>query len=186
MPAPDIMQKIRQNVEDLKKLQQRTLPIKVGRAVQESIRENFRQGSFYRGSPWHTPLRTSLGFSGAKGQYGPLLSGSNHLMMSTDYVPMPGRVLIRNSEVYAPVHNDGDTITVTPKMKRFFWAKSYESKDQRGKESPEAQFWKNMALKKVGSGIRIPERHFLGPSPAVNRLVEQIIKKELENFIKTH
>ena len=94
MPAPDIEKMIRENLEDLMKLYQRTLPVKVGRAVQASVRENFRKGRFYGGEAWQTPLRTSLGFRGASGQYGPLLSGSNHLMMNPDYEPLPGKVNI--------------------------------------------------------------------------------------------
>ena len=46
MPAPDIENMIRENLEDLMKLYQRTLPVKVGRAVQASVRENLRKGRF--------------------------------------------------------------------------------------------------------------------------------------------
>ena len=184
MPAPNIVAQIKKNVDELVKLQTRVLPIKVGRAVQESIRQNFRQGSFYGGEAWRTPLRTDLGFHGAGAQYGPLLSGSNHLMMSTDYVPMPGRVLIRNNVIYAPVHNDGASIAVTSKMKRYFWARQIESRKRYGDDSPEASFWKNMALKKAGSKITIPQRHFLGPSPQVDQIVKRIVDAELQNFIK--
>lgn len=184
MPAPNIAAAIKKNVDELIRLQTRVLPVKVGRAVQASVRENFRKGRFYNGQPWQTPLRTDLGFHGAGARYGPLLSGSNHLMMSTDYVPMPGRVLIRNNEIYAPVHNDGAAITVTSKMKRYFWARQIESRKRFGDDSPEASFWKNMAIKKPGSSIRIPQRHFLGPSPEVDRIVKGIVDAELQNFIK--
>lgn len=186
MPAPAFSEMIRKNLEDLQRLQQRVLPVKVGRAVQESIRENFRKGSFYGRNAWAPPLRTTLGFSGAAGQYGPLLSGSNHLMMSTDYVPMNAKVLIRNFAQYAAVHNDGDQIQVTQRMKKYFWAKHYEAEDLRGKGSPEAEFWGKMALKKPGSNIRIPERHFLGPGPAVDKIVSGVIDTELRNYINQH
>lgn len=186
MPAPDIEKMIQEDLADLKKLYLHKLPVRVGVAVRDSIRQNFRQGSFYGGERWQTPLRTTLGFRGAAGQYGPLLSGSNHLMMNTDYEPLPGRVLIFNNEVYAATHNDGEDIPVTERMKRFFWAKHIESKEQMGRESPEAEFWKRMALKKPGSTIRIPQRHFLGPGPQVDTIVTTVIEKELEEFIKTH
>ena len=186
MPAPDIHKMIQDDLKELKRLQQRVLPVKVGRAVQESVRENFRQGSFYRNGRWQTPLRTSLGFRGAAGQYGPLLSGSNHLMMSTDYVPMNSAVLIRNPVEYASVHNDGDQIPVTQKMRKFFWAKHYEAQDLRGKGSVEADFWKNMALKKPGGRIKIPRRHFLGPDKAVDKIVKGVIDAELHKFIHEH
>lgn len=183
MPAPDIEKMVRSSLEDLKKLYLRTLPVKVGRAVQASVRENFRQGNFYGGDRWQEPLRVTLGFRGAPGQRGPLLSGSNHLMMNTDYQALPGRVIIRNNEVYAATHNDGEDIGVTERMKRFFWAKHLEDKKRLGAESPEAEFWKRMALKKPGSKIRIPRRHYLGPGPAVDKMVQEIIDRELQEFI---
>ena len=186
MSAPDIEGMIRKSLEDLKKLYTRTLPVKVGRAVQSSVRENFRQGKFYGGDRWQEPLRVTLGFRGAPGQRGPLLSGSNHLMMNTDYQALPGRVIIRNNEVYAATHNDGEDIGVTERMKRFFWAKHLEDKKRLGAESPEAEFWKRMALKKPGSKIKIPQRHFLGPGPAVDRIVQDVINKELQEYINTH
>ena len=130
-------------------------------------------------------MRVKLGFRGAPGQRGPLLSGSNHLMMNTDYKALPGRVLIFNNEVYAATHNDGDDIPVTERMKRFFWAKHMADKKALGAESPEAEFWKRMALKKPGSKIHIPRRHYLGPGPAVDDMVQKIIDKELQEFIKT-
>ncbi len=186
MPAPDVEKMIRDNLEDLKKLYLRTLPVKVGRAVQSSVRENFRKGRFYSDQAWQTPLRTSLGFRGAAGQYGPLLSGTNHLMMNTDYEPLPGRVIIRNTEVYAATHNDGEEIGVTERMKRFFWAKHLEHKERMGVEAPETEFWKRMALKKPGSRIKIPRRHFLGPSKEVDAIVKDVVDKELQEFIKKH
>ena len=186
MPAPDLERMIRESLDDLKKIYTRTLPVKVGRAVQSSVRENFRKGSFYGGERWQTPLRTTLGFRGAAGQYGPLLSGSNHLMMNTDYQPLPGKVIIRNNEVYAATHNDGDDIGVTERMKRFFWAKHMEHKERMGVNAPETEFWKRMALKKPGSRIKIPRRHFLGPSKEVDTLVQDIINKELQEFVNTH
>lgn len=186
MPAPDIEKMVRSSLEDLKKIYLHKLPVKVGRAVQASVRENFRQGNFYGGDRWQEPLRVTLGFRGAPGQRGPLLSGSNHLMMNTDYQALPGRVIIRNNEVYAATHNDGEDIGVTERMKRFFWAKHLEDKKRLGAESPEAEFWKRMALKKPGSKIRIPRRHYLGPGPAVDKMVQDIIDRELQEFINTH
>lgn len=186
MPAPDLENMIRSSLEDLKRLYLRKLPVRVGVAVRDSVRQNFRQGNFYGGERWQTPLRTSLGFRGAAGQYGPLLSGSNHLMMNTDYQPLPGKVIIRNTAVYAATHNDGEEIGVTERMKRFFWAKHLEHKQRTGVEAPETEFWKRMALKKPGSRIKIPRRHFLGPGKEVDAIVQAVVDKELQEFINTH
>lgn len=186
MPAPDIEKMLRESLDDLKTLYLRKMPIKVGVAVRDSIRQNFRQGSFYRGDKWEQPMRVTLHFRGAAGQRGPLLSGSNHLMMNTDYEALPGRVIIRNSEVYAATHNDGEEIGVTERMKRFFWAKHMEHKERMGPEDPETEFWKRMALKKPGSRIKIPRRHYLGPGPEVDAIVQQVIEKEIQEYINTH
>lgn len=185
MPAPDLEKMIQGSLEELKKLYLRKLPVKVGVAVRDSVRQNFRQGNFYGGDRWSQPMRVTLGFRGAPGQRGPLLSGDDHLMNATSYQALPGRVIIRNNEVYAATHNDGDEITVTERMKGFFWGKHRDEKERLGKNSPEAEFWKRMALKKPGSKISIPQRHFLGPGPAVDKLVNDLINKELQEFINT-
>lgn len=195
MPAPDIQKEVEKAVKELMRLKDRVLPVKVGRAVRDSVRENFRKGSFY-GEPWKVPLRTGIGFDGP--DYGTLLSGRNHLMMSTDYIPEPGRVKIQNTLVYAEIHNEGGEITVTKKMKSYFWSQYYKKglvggmySQAKGKKNQqkadtfnkEAEFWRNMALKKVGSKIKIPKRQFLGEHPEVDRIVKDIINQELQNFI---
>lgn len=178
---------VKKDLADLQRMMEHTLPVKVGRAVQASVRKNFRQGRFYKGEHWDTPIRTTLGFKGAGGQYGPLLSGSDHLMMSTDYyVPRPGAVVIYNNTEYAAIHNDGGQIAVTERMRKYFWARHLEDKKRYGVKAPETEFWKKMALKKPGSRIKIPRRHFLGPDDEVGRIVNKVLNKELENFIKTH
>lgn len=187
MSVPNFSEMVKRDLADLQRLRDRVLPIKVGRAVQAGVRENFRRGNFYGSAQWLTPLRTSLGFRGAGGQYGPLLSGSNHLMMSTDYyVPKPGTVVIISDTPYSNTHNEGEEIGVTTKMRKYFWARHLEDKKRYGAEAPETEFWKRMALKKPGSHIKIPRRHFLGPDKAVDRTVNDIINNELENFIKSH
>lgn len=197
MRIPDIAKIIQKQVNDLNRLANRTLPVKVGRAVVESTRKNFRQGGFY-GRPWEEPVRRTLGFDGAVGRYGPLLSRQNHLMSSTDYIPGQGKVAIQNTAEYARIHNEGGQIPVTVRMKRFFWAKHYETglvsqlyrsgtgkrmKQKSDAFAGEAGFWKGMALKKVGSTIKIPKRQFMGDSPEVEKIITDITNKELQNLI---
>ena len=100
---------------------------------------------------------------------------------------------------YAEIHNDGGEITVTEKMKRFFWAKYYATtgsfgrkkngelrKDKRTVQlSGEAEFWKHMALMRVGSKITIPRRQFLGYSPEVEKAVREIVEENLEEYFKS-
>ena len=195
MPAPDIQKEVERAVKGLIRLKDRVLPVKVGRAVRDSVRDNFRKGGFY-GQTWKPPMRTDLGFEGPS--YGPMLSGTNHLMMSTDYITEPGRVIIQNSLIYAQIHNEGGEITVTKRMKGYFWSMYYKrglvgdmygkAKGKKNRQkadnlNAEAQFWRNMALKKVGDKIKIPQRQFLGEHPEVNRIVREVINQELINFI---
>lgn len=107
-------------------------------------------------------------------------------------------ITFSSSLPYAAIHNEGGEITVTAKMKKFFWAKHYEasggSKELiRGKKkerlTAEATFWKNMALMKLGSKIKIEKRQFIGDHSQINSIVNKVVSnntKELENYIKTH
>lgn len=104
-------------------------------------------------------------------------------------------VVFSSSEPYAAIHNEGGTLTVTAKMRRFFWAKYYEAggKIKYNKSgsmskgsirlSAEAEMWQKMALKKVGSKIVIPQRQFLGDAPEVSKAVDRIISENLKNTI---
>lgn len=101
-----------------------------------------------------------------------------------------------SSEPYAAIHNEGGTITVTAKMKRFFWAKYYEaggkikynksgamSKSSQ-RASDEAEYYKSLALMRVGSKITIPERRFIGEAEQVTACVEKAVKDGLNNVLK--
>lgn len=100
---------------------------------------------------------------------------------------------------YASIHNEGGEIAVTDRMKRFFWAKYHESTGAFGRKkngerrndkrtiqlSTEAEFWKHMALMKVGKTIKIPRRQFLGYSPEVEKAVTEIIEENLTEFFNS-
>ena len=69
--------------------------------------------------------------------------------------------------IYADIHNKGGAFTVSAGMKKFFWAKFYQSGGKGVKESqlnPVQRFYKNMALLKAGTKITIPKRQFMGDS----------------------
>lgn len=97
---------------------------------------------------------------------------------------------------YASIHNDGGEIKVTARMKRYFWARYYEARgsfgwrkngtrrnDKKNRQlTTEAEFWKAMALMKVGKTIRIPRRRFLGASPEVEAAVREIIEENLDEY----
>ena len=101
-----------------------------------------------------------------------------------------GTVTFRSDLPYAAIHNSGGTITVTPKMRRFFWARYYEAQGKKKRRSssttliPEAEFWRNMALKPIGSVINIPQRQFIGSHNNVTRRCEDIIKRALNEHFR--
>lgn len=104
------------------------------------------------------------------------------------------QIIFTNSQPYAELQNNGGTIIVTPRMKKFFWAMYYQASGgasgTKGKKqrdlSAEAEMWKRMALKKVGDKITIEARQFIGWHPEVKRAIEKIFNehlKELEKYM---
>lgn len=107
----------------------------------------------------------------------------------------------QSSLPYANIHNTGGTITVTPKMKGYFWYRyrmatgstMFNNKKEVRKNkinqrlTTEALFWKTMALKKVGSQIHIPQRQFIGKHPVVHQTVKDVtddwFNTDVKNFI---
>lgn len=127
-----------------------------------------------------------------------------HILVDSGSLRRSIRSEIRESSVVflsehpaAAIHNEGGEIVVTAKMKRFFWHKYYSAAGSFGRKkdgskrndrrtlqlTDEADFWKAMALMKVGSKIRIPQRKFLGTSPEVEAAVRQIIEENLTEYI---
>lgn len=140
-------------------------------------------------------------------------SRSGHLLVDTGRLRRSiisriegGNITFLSTEPYAALHNEGGSIKVTRKMKKFFWHKFYETtgafsrvkgqgakrnvhrtlNTQQSKTSPEAAFWRWMALKKEGSEIKIPRRRFIGYSPEVQRSVREIIEENLQQFFDTY
>ena len=105
-----------------------------------------------------------------------------------------------STEPYAAIHNEGGEIVVTAKMKKFFWWKYYSAQGSFGRKkdgsrrndkrtvqlSTEAEFWKFMALKRVGSEVKIPRRQFVGYSPIVEQTVKQIIEESLSDYFENY
>lgn len=114
-------------------------------------------------------------------------------------------VLIYTTELYANIHNEGGTITVTRKMKAYFWyryqtvtggkaADGFSKNLQRKKNgaprnnkrnralTAEAEFYRAMALKKAGSKITIPKRQFIGNHPDLEKLLKEIFYNNAKNF----
>lgn len=98
----------------------------------------------------------------------------------------------QSSLPYASIHNTGGEITVTPNMKKFFWAMFYKNGGKQLKEdelSTEAKQWKFLALMKVGAKIKIPKRQFIGDHPQVHESILEVfndIEPQLNQYVLTH
>lgn len=126
-------------------------------------------------------------------QRGSLMMRSGKLRRSVMSKQNGNSVSWSSSLPYASIHNEGGEIEVTAKMKSFFWAMFYKAsgaagkgKSERSKRlSAEAQQWKNLALMKIGSKMKIEQRQFIGDHPVVRQRIEDVIginMKELETY----
>ena len=128
---------------------------------------------------------------------GHLLVDTGHLRQSIQSQTTENSITFFTTESYAAIHNEGGEIVVTEKMKRYFWHKYYEATGSFGRKkdgsrrndkrtvqlSEEAEFWRFMALKKVGTTLKIPRRRFLGTSPEVEQAVREIIAENITEYI---
>lgn len=102
-------------------------------------------------------------------------------------------VAFTSSVPYARIHNEGGTITVTRRMKGWFWFKYREAakgmgytlkgelrRNKKNRQlSSDAEFYRAMALKKVGSKIVIPRRQFIGEHPDLEKLLLEIARENV-------
>ena len=65
-----------------------------------------------------------------------------------------------NKVPYAKLHNEGGKVTVTPKMKKYFWAMYSKTGDE---------LYKRLALKKPGSIIIMPKRQYMGYTKDIDK-----------------
>lgn len=194
MDIKDYVELIKSQRKEIDQLMRRQLPVKIGRMAKDHFQENFRKGGFVNNGlqQWPKTKRQLSGTSSAAAQYGPLLSGRNHLFSSMKYTPFDYRVKVANEVPYAAIHNEGGTVnpTVTPEMRRFAWAMFYKSsgkkKGKRGSmlSNPDAERWKALALtKKSKLTVKIPKRQFLGESAELRKSINDKIEKELSKIL---
>jgi len=148
---------------------------------------NFEREAFFS-KPWNPKAPNGLKLSG-------------NLRNSIQSEVKGNSVVFTSQLPYAAIHNEGGEITVTAKMKKFFWAKYYNAyggitysiktkeanNTKRNKMlTEEAEYWKAMALMKIGTKITIPERRFIGDHPQVQIMIKQVVDdnmKALEQYL---
>ncbi|TGG40527.1 phage morphogenesis protein [Duncaniella freteri] len=104
---------------------------------------------------------------------GSLLMVSGDMRKATQGEVSGNGVRFSSAMPYTNLHNEDGKITVTAKMKRYFWAKFMQTKDES---------WRRMALMKVGKVITMPERRFIGDGPDTQRIIREAIDRNLQQF----
>lgn len=160
---------------DLKKIMQQTLE-DVRAKLADEFDKNFERKAFF-----------DKRWSEAKmvGNRGSLMMRSGKLRGSINAKVRGNSIVFTSNMPYAALHNEGGTIKVTQKMKKFFWAKYIEA----GKKGIQAEQFKALALKKVGDTISIEQRQFIGEHPQVIKAIEKIVNdnfKDALNQLRTN
>jgi len=148
--------------------------------------KSFETKSF-NGHPWTNRINN---------RRGSLLVDSGALRRSLKYTISGNTITFTSNLPYAKIHNEGGKIKVTAKMKRYFWTKymSLTKKVKKGKKGQvlkgseanynEAQIYKALAKKRIGTFITIPKRQFIGESPEANRRINKIADKYITRLIE--
>jgi phage gpG-like protein len=109
-----------------------------------------------------------------------------------------GKIIFTSSLPYASIHNQGGTIVVTAAMKKYFWAmhlkasnasniytvKSRKKVNNRRTRtlSAAADYYKALALKKVGSTLTIPRRQFIGQHPQATAAIQHCVADAVQRL----
>jgi phage gpG-like protein len=152
--------------------------------------KNFERQAFFD-RPWpqrqHMPGGNTLNVHGGAGLRGSILHSHGG-----------GKILFTSNLPYASIHNQGGTIVVTAAMKRYFWymhlqaANAIEVYNEESKKqvnnkrtralSATADYYKALALKKVGSKLVIPQRQYIGQHPVVTQRIKECASLAIERL----
>lgn len=122
-------------------------------------------------------------------QNGSLLMRSGHLRSSINSTIQGDGIVFTSNLPYASIHNEGGKIQVTQQMKKFFWAKHYETRGNTESATSwntqlasQTAIWKAMALKPVDSTIEIEQRQFIGDHPMVDHFVKEVVDENMKQL----
>lgn len=180
--TPAAFQKLfEKKLNDIKYYNRETFPRIIGKIAVDHFQENFRLGGFVDDTlqPWKPSKRIGQG-KGANAGYGTLLSGRVQLYKSLRAVAVPNKATIISSEPYSKIHNEGGQIPITPKMRKFAWAKYYEANPE--KKGDAGGEWKGMALTKK-TAIVIPKRKFAAHSKELNRQIIRVWVRDIKKIL---
>ena len=133
---------------------------------------NFERKAFF-GQPW-APVKHDPGV-------GSMLMRTGMLRKSITSRVAGGKIAFTSSVKYASIHNEGgpvtSTSTVTPKMRRWAWAKYRETKDEK---------YRGLAMtrkKVIKRSFVMPSRRFIGPHPVVTKAIKDISDQHIKKYI---
>lgn len=129
---------------------------------------------------------------------GSLMIRRGNLRNSINAEVQGDKIVFSSSLPYASIHNEGGELTITTKMKKYFWAMYYKTAGAMGKKkngelrqnqrnnrlSMEAKQFKSFALMKVGTKIKIPKRQFIGHHPEIDKVIKEILNHNFEELKK--
>ncbi len=152
----------------------------VGVEAVKLFKSNFQEEGFQDNGVKKWASRKTKRSGSTDGQK--VLSKSGELAESIDYRIEGRTVIIITDKPYAEIHNEGGEISVSPKMKAFFWAKFIEARDAEGDsydaEKSEANVYKAMALSKT---IKMEKRQYMGES---RQLIDNITNKVIRDLTR--
>lgn len=142
------------------------------------FQDNITKQVNVRGVPMRKRVYTPEGRKGRK-----VLIKSGNLRRSIRVESISGNTATISSNLpYSALQNDGGQQKITPRQRKFFWAKHYEAVRRDGggrrRRNEDADFWRNMALKK--SPIKFNKRRFMGNSRRLERKINAFIQNELD------
>ena len=152
--------------------------------ITQAFDKNFERKAFFNKKWPQTKYANSRGS---------LLIRSGGLRRSIKSGRTNGQIRWSSNLPYASIHNEGGEITVTAKMKRFFWAMFYKSSGGIDKKSKnkrniklkkEALKWKALALLKVGAKMKIEQRQFIGWHAQVNVRIKKMVDYNMQQLNK--
>ncbi len=148
-------------------------PTVIGVIATNHFKENFNKGGF-DGKKW---AARKMRRTGSTNNQTPL-NQSGDLQQSIDYKISGTDVTVYSDSVYAQIHNEGGTIAVTEKMKKYFWAMYYQHKEAGAIDIAEG--FKYCALAKK---ITIEKRQFMGPSAELDQEIENKLYRDMGRIV---
>lgn len=148
----------------VKQLQQRLddAPYWIANEIVNTIKDRITTDKEYNGSPWVKSVRNP----------NTLLKSGDMRNSVRIQKAAEDEIIVEIATEYAKIHNEGGRIVITDKMRSYFWAQYYKTKDE---------YWKNLATHK-GNSIDIPKRQMIGVDDRkMIENIEKLLKKIIES-----